>query len=86
MSEVAVTKRTLQGVVVSNKMNKTAVVVVTRKAKHPILGKYIKRSTKFHVHDEMNQCHEGDLVEICEGRPVSKTKSWVLKSVVRQAQ
>ena len=86
MSELEVTRRTLQGVVVSHKMDKTAVVVVTRKVKHPILGKYIKRSTKFHIHDELNQCQEGDLVEICEGRPVSKTKSWVLTSIIRHAE
>lgn len=86
MSEIRAAKHTLQGVVVSNKMDKTAVVVVTRKVKHPVLGKYIKRSTRFHVHDELNQCHEGDLVEICEGRPISKTKSWALVSVVKKAE
>lgn len=77
--------RTLHGVVVSDKMDKTVVVLVTRKVKHPILGKYIKRSTKFHVHDELNTAHQGDEVEISEGRPMSKTKSWVLKKVVTVA-
>ncbi len=78
--------RTLQGIVVSNRMDKTAVVEVTRKVKHPIFGKYVKRSTKFHVHDEENQCQIGDLVEISEGRPVSKTKSWRFMSIVRRAE
>jgi small subunit ribosomal protein S17 len=68
--------RTLQGKVVSTKMNKTIVVLVERKIKHPVYGKYIKRSSKMHVHDENNSCKEGDIVTISETRPISKTKSW----------
>lgn len=86
MSDIETSKnnvsRTLHGIVISDKMDKTAVVLVTRKVKHPILGKYIKRSTKFHVHDEFNKARQGDEVEISEGRPVSKTKSWVMKKIV----
>jgi small subunit ribosomal protein S17 len=75
-------KRTLQGVVVSNKMDKTIVVLVERKIKHPIYGKYIKRSTKIHAHDLNNSCNEGDMVIIAESRPISRTKRWALERVV----
>ncbi len=74
--------RTLQGKVTSNRMDKTIVVLVVYKVKHPIYGKYIKRSTKIHAHDENNVCHEGDIVEITGSRPFSKTKSWKLVRVV----
>ena len=67
--------RTLQGRVVSNKMDKSIVVAIERRVKHPLYGKYIKRTTKVHAHDENNTAHEGDLVSIRETRPVSKTKS-----------
>ena len=77
--------RTLQGRVVSDKMEKSIVVAVERQVKHPIYGKYIKRTTKIHAHDETNQCNEGDLVNIRECRPLSKTKSWTLVEVVRKA-
>lgn len=70
--------RTLQGVVTSNKMNKTITVRVTRKVKHPLYGKIVTRFTKLHVHDQDDLCIEGDLVIIRETRPLSKTKSWVL--------
>lgn len=73
---------TLRGTVVSNKMLKTIVVLVERKIKHPLYGKFIKRSTKIHAHDEKNLCKEGDLVIIAETRPISKTKSWRLVEVV----
>ena len=77
--------RTLQGRVTSNKMDKTITVAIERQVKHPIYGKYIKRTTKIHAHDETNQCNEGDLVAIRECRPLSKTKSWTLVEVVSKA-
>lgn len=77
--------RTLQGRVISNKMDKSITVAIERQVKHPIYGKFIKRTTKLHVHDETNQCNEGDLVTIRECRPLSKTKSWTLVNVVESA-
>ena len=77
--------RTLVGRVVSNKMNKTVTIRVERRVKHPVYGKYVMRSTKYHAHDETNQVNEGDLVEIAETRPISKTKTWTVKRIVRQA-
>ena len=77
--------RTLNGKVVSNKMDKTITVLVERQVKHPIYGKYIKRSNKIHAHDPENVCQEGDLVTIEETRPLSKTKAWKLNSVDRKA-
>ncbi len=74
--------RTLTGRVVSDKMHKTMTVLIERKVKHPKYGKYIRRSTKLHVHDEDNLCRIGDIVEISQCRPLSKTKSWRLQSVV----
>lgn len=71
-------RRTLIGKVVSDRMDKTIVVLVERKVQHPKYGKYIKRSTKLAVHDEANSCQVGDLVKIEETRPLSKTKSWQL--------
>lgn len=73
--------RTLSGKVVSDKMDKSIVVLVERKIKHPVYGKFVKRSTKMHAHDEANECRIGDMVTIKEGRPISKTKAWALKSV-----
>ncbi|RUO27496.1 30S ribosomal protein S17 [Aliidiomarina sanyensis] len=84
MSE-AKTIRTLQGRVVSNKMDKSIIVAIERQVKHPIYGKYIKRTTKLHAHDENNTCQEGDLVTIRETRPISKTKNWTLVDVVERA-
>jgi small subunit ribosomal protein S17 len=83
-AEVNETNRTLQGVVVSDKMDKTITVMIERKVKHPVYGKYIKRSTKVHAHDEDNTCKMGDtvIVELC--RPVSKSKTWRLLEVVSQ--
>jgi small subunit ribosomal protein S17 len=81
MSDTVKTKRTLQGVVISDKMNKSIVVRIERNVKHKI-GKYIKRSTKIHAHDENNIAKEGDMVKISESRPISKTKSWRLVEVV----
>ena len=77
--------RSASGTVVSTKMDKTITVLVERRIKHPLYGKYIKRSKKIHAHDEANQCQEGDLVTIEETRPISKTKSWKLSSIDRKA-
>ena len=77
--------RTLSGRVVSDKMDKTITVLVERKVKHPLIGKVVVKSNKFHAHDETNQCKEGDLVTITESRPMSKTKTWVLSKVVTKA-
>jgi small subunit ribosomal protein S17 len=86
MSEAAQsTARTINGKVVSDKMNKSITVLVERRVKHPIYGKYVKRSTKLHAHDENNECNIGDVVTIQESRPISKTKSWTLVSVVEKA-
>jgi len=78
-------KRTLTGTVISNKMDKTVTVLIERKVKHPLYGKYIKRSTKLHIHDENNECNEGDVVSIKECRPHSKTKSWGLVEVIKKS-
>ncbi|MCC4834632.1 30S ribosomal protein S17 [Shewanella sp. 1_MG-2023] len=77
--------RTMQGRVISNKMDKSITVAISRQVKHPIYGKYIKRTTKIHAHDETNQCNEGDVVTISQCRPLSKTKSWTLVEVVTKA-
>lgn len=78
------TKRVLIGRVISNKMNKSATVLIERTVKHPLYGKFVKRSTKLHIHDENNSCGMGDTVMIEECRPISKTKSWRLVKVVEQ--
>ena len=85
MAEAQKTVRTLTGRVVSDKMDKSITVLIERRVKHPIYGKYVKRSTKLHAHDETNQCRIGDQVTIRETRPVSKTKSWALVEVVERA-
>ena len=77
--------RTATGKVVSNKMDKTVTVLVERQVKHPMYGKYLRRSTKFKVHDEENTCNEGDVVTIAECRPIAKNKSWRLVEVVERA-
>lgn len=77
--------RTLQGRVTSDKMEKSIVVAIDRMEKHSLYGKFIRRTTKLHVHDQNNQCGIGDLVEIRETRPLSKTKSWTLVRVVEKA-
>ncbi len=84
MSEQNV-KRTVTGKVVSNKMDKSITVLIERRVKHPVYGKYLTRSTKLHAHDENNVCKEGDVVTIAETRPISKTKSWTLVAVVEGA-
>ncbi len=77
--------RTVSGKVLSNKMDKTITVLIERKVKHPLYGKYIKRSTKLHAHDENNECGIGDTVSITECRPMSKTKSWQLVEIISKA-
>ena len=79
-------ERTLTGRVTSNKMDKTITVVIERLVKHPVYGKYVRRTTKLHAHDENNECCEGDLVAIRQCRPLSRTKSWMLATVVKRAQ
>ena len=74
------------GVVVSNKMEKSIVVLVERKVKHPMYGKFVKKSTKFMAHDEKNECNVGDTVRIMETRPLSKNKCWRLVEIVERAK
>jgi len=78
-------RRTVDGRVVSDKMDKSITVLVERRVKHPVYGKFIGRSTKLHAHDEENECKEGDLVQIEECRPLSKSKSWRLVKVLEKA-
>jgi len=85
MSEQQATNRVLQRRVVSDKMDKTITVLVERRVKHPIYGKFIRRSTKVHAHDETNECGVGDLVQVEQCRPLSKTKTWRLVKVVEKA-
>ena len=88
MSEVANARnqrRTVQGLVTSDKADKTIVVTVLRQVKHAKYSKFIKRSSKYHAHDEENAAKDGDLVEIAECRPLSKTKTWRLVKVLNQA-
>ena len=79
-------ERTVTGKVTSNKMDKTITVLVERKVKHPLYGKYINQSNKFHAHDEKNEINEGDVVQITEHKPISKSKSWVVTKVVSKAR
>lgn len=89
MSEVKIEKkkvvRTLTGIVVSNKMQKTIVVLIENRVQHPKYGKFVRTSRKFHAHDEKNECAIGDVVVIKENRPISKTKSWTLHEVIQRA-
>lgn len=82
---VVKSQRTLTGRVVSNKMDKTVTVLIERKVKHPVYGKYVVQSTKLHAHDETNQINEGDLVEIVESRPLSRTKFWNVSRILTPA-
>ncbi len=77
--------RTVEGRVVSNKMDKTVTVLVERQVKHALYGKYIRRSTKLHAHDADNSCNEGDIVRVAECAPLSKTKNWRVVSIVTRA-
>ena len=79
-------RKTKLGVVSSNRMDKTITVSVERKVKHPLYGKFVKKSTKFHAHDEKNECSIGDTVRIMETRPMSKTKRWRLVEVVEKVK
>ena len=79
-------RKTRTGVVRSNKMDKTITVAVERKVKHPIYGKFVKKTTSFHAHDEKNECTVGDIVKIMETRPLSKTKRWRLVEIVEKAK
>ena len=85
MSEENKTQRTLVGRVVSDKMDKTVSVAIERKIKHPVYGKYIRRTTKLLAHDARNECKPGDRVTISECRPISKNKSWTVVGVVERA-
>ena len=85
MSETTSSKRTLVGRVVSDKMEKTVTVLVERKVKHPMYGKVMVRSKKYHAHNEGNSARAGDRVEIVETRPVSRTKTWAVTSVLEKA-
>jgi len=85
MVEAKSTARSLVGVVTSDKMDKSIIVTVISQVKHPLLGKYIKRSKKIVAHDEKNTCKAGDTVQIRETRPISKTKSWVLDKIIERA-
>lgn len=85
MSEVRGHRKTRVGVVVSDKMNRTAVVEITRRVLHPKYKKYVKRSKRYHVHDAENTCRVGDRVMIEETRPLSKLKRWRLKEVIEKA-
>ena len=79
-------KRALVGRVVSNKMHKTVTVLIERRVRHPVYGKYLVRSTRLHAHDETDSVGEGDLVEIAETRPLSRTKCWTVTRVVESAK
>lgn len=74
------------GIVVSNKMDKSIVVAVKRKVKHPIYGKFVNKTSKLHAHDEENKCNIGDTVRVMETRPLSKTKSWRLVEIVERVK
>jgi small subunit ribosomal protein S17 len=86
MSEQENTARSLIGRVVSDKMDKTITVLVERSVAHPIYKKYVKRSTKLHVHDEENTCNVGDVVSVTSSRPLSKTKAWKLVDIIERAK
>ena len=78
--------RTLTGRVLSDKMNKTVTVLVERRVKHPVIGKFIRLSKKYHVHDENNEFHEGDMVQIEESRKLSRTKAWTVSKLIERAR
>ena len=86
MSETQKSQRTIEGRVVSNKMQKTVTVLLERQVQHPLYGKIVRRSTKVHAHDENNECKEGDVIRIAETRPLSKTKNWRVVKVVTRAE
>lgn len=77
--------RTVTGTVVSDKMDKTITVLINRRVKHPVYGKYVSKSSKVKAHDENNECKAGDLVTVAESRPLSKTKTWTLVKIEERA-
>ena len=85
-TETAKLTRTLTGTVTSDKMDKTVTVLVERRVKHPLYGKYVVESKKYHAHDEANECGVGDKVEIAETRPLSKTKSWKVTRILENGR
>jgi small subunit ribosomal protein S17 len=78
-------ERTLMGKVISDKMDKSITVMVERRVKHPVYGKFVRKSSKLHAHDENNECKQGDVVTIAECRPISKSKTWRLVEVIEKA-
>lgn len=86
MSEQAKNPRSVNGRVISNKMDKSITVEIERRVRHPLYGKFISRRTRLHAHDAENECGQGDLVQIEECRPISKSKSWRLVKVIEKAQ
>lgn len=86
MSDETKTNRTLEGRVVSTAMDKTVTVLIERRVKHPLYGKFMRRSTKIHAHDEANECKEGDRVRVEQCRPLSKTKTWRLLEIIERAR
>jgi small subunit ribosomal protein S17 len=86
MTESKKMVRTLTGRVVSDKMNKTVTVLVERRVKHPVIGKVIRLSKKYHAHDENNEFHEGDTVQIEETRKLSRTKAWTVSKLIERAR
>ena len=86
LKEVTANKKVFQGVVLSNKTDKTITVKVERQVKHPLYRKYYKQSKKLVAHDENNDCNEGDTVRVKESRPLSKTKRWTLVEIVERAK
>lgn len=85
MAEAQNTARTVAGKVISDKMDKTVTVLIERRVQHPIYGKFLKRTTKIKAHDETNECKMGDTVSIQECRPLSKSKSWIVASIIESA-
>ena len=85
MSDIEKRARTITGKVVSNKMDKSITVLIERRVKHPVYGKYVSKSSKVHAHDAQNECNIGDVVTVKEVRPLSKTKTWSLVSVDEKA-
>ena len=84
-TQVQKNPRAVSGVVVSDKMDKTITVQIERRVKHPVYGKFMRKSTKIHAHDEKNKCQVGDAVTVVECRPLSKSKTWMLKSIDERA-
>jgi len=86
MTDIDKSIRTITGLVLSTKTDKTITVKVTRQVKHPLYGKFIKKSSKFHAHDENNLCSEGDVVSLVSCRPISKTKTWKLNEILEKTK